>query len=139
MQPDLKTVVAVMAGVAVLALCVAFVLLVYVYRRLQRLDVPEGAGFFATLRLVPLALVVALDLLDLALDVFATPIVWVVLRRFRLHALRDVATFEALIPFTGPIPTLTLAWFAARWLDLGDRPARPAPAPRPALPRPKRP
>ena len=99
---------------------IATLLLVYVYRRLQRLDVPENAGFFATLRLVPLALVVGLDLLDLGLDVFSAPIVWYLLRRLRLGALRNVATFEALIPFTGPIPTLTIAWFAARWFNLSD-------------------
>ena len=120
MKTDLATVVAVLAGVAALALCLATLLLVHVYRRLQRLDVPEDAGFFATLRLVPLALVVGLDLLDLGLDVFSAPIVWYLLRRLRLGALRDVATFEALIPFTGPIPTLTMAWFAARWFNLGD-------------------
>ena len=120
METDLSTVVAVLAGVAVLALCIATLLLVYVYRRLQRLDVPENAGFFTTLRAVPLALVVGLDLLDLGLDVFSAPIVWFLLRRLRLGALRNVATFEALVPFTGPIPTLTIAWFAARWLNLSD-------------------
>src|SRR3712207_9069808 len=37
-------------------------------------------------------------------------------------ALRNVATIEALVPFTQPIPTLTLAWFAARLFNLGSQP-----------------
>ena len=76
--------------------------------------VPPNADFFTTVRAVPLSLVVGLDLLDLALDVFSAPIIWFILNRFGLQALRNVATVEALIPITGPIPTLTLAWLAAR-------------------------
>lgn len=72
------------------------------------------AGFFETLRRVPLGLVVALDLLDLALDVFSAPIIWVVLDRLNLKALRQVATIEALIPISGPIPTMTICWILAR-------------------------
>ncbi len=122
--PDLRIVVGVFAVVAVLSLLGAAVLLAHTYRRLKRLNVPEGAGFFTTIRLVPLGLVVALDLLDLALDVFSTPIIWLILSRLRLQGLRDIASFEALVPFTGPIPTLTIAWFAARWFDLGEPPPR---------------
>jgi hypothetical protein len=69
---------------------------------------------------VPLSLVVGLDLLDLGLDVFSAPIIWVILNRFGLQALRNVATVEALIPISGPIPTLTIAWIAARVLNLGQ-------------------
>jgi len=98
------------------------VLLALVYRSLRRIRVPSDADFFSTLRVVPLGLVMALDLLDLSLDIFATPIVWIVLSRFRLHALRNVAAVEALIPFTQPIPVLTLSWFLARLLGLGDAP-----------------
>lgn len=105
---------------AVGALAAAGLLLWHVYRRLSRLKVPPGADFFTTLRAVPLTLVVALDLLDFALDFLAVPIVWVVLSRLKLERLRDVATIEALIPLTQPIPLLTLAWLAARWLKLGS-------------------
>jgi hypothetical protein len=110
--------------VSVLLICAVLgaLLLALIYRSLRRIKVPPNADFFTTVRAVPLGLVVALDLLDLGLDVLATPIVWIVLSRFRLQALRNVAAVEALIPFTQPIPTLTVAWFAARALNLGDAP-----------------
>jgi hypothetical protein len=73
---------------------------------------------------VPLSLVVILDLLDFGLDVFATPITWVVLSRYRLNALRNVAAVEDLIPGTQIIPTMTLCWLAVRVLGLGH-PADP--------------
>jgi hypothetical protein len=56
----------------------------------------------------------------LALDVFSAPIIWMILNRFGLQALRNVATIEALIPISGPVPTLTLAWLAARIFKLGE-------------------
>jgi hypothetical protein len=112
----------VLGGVLLAALLAAGVLLALLYRRLARLQVPPDAGFFTTLRAVPLGLAVALDLLDLGLDTLSAPLVWVILDRLRLGGLRDVATLEALIPFTGPLPTFTAAWCLARWLDLGDPP-----------------
>lgn len=114
---DLLRVLGVIALIAVLL--GAFVLF-WAFRSLRRIRVPQDADFFTTLRAVPLSLVVGLDLLDLGLDVLSTPIIWVILSRFRLQALRNVASIEALIPFTAPIPTLTLAWFAARALNLGQ-------------------
>ena len=98
--PELGTVVAVIGAVAVLALAGAALLLARTYRGLKRLNVPEGAGFLTTVRMVPLGLVVALDLLDLGLDVLSAPIIWVILSRLRLQGLRDIASFEALVPFT---------------------------------------
>ena len=108
------------AVVAVVALVLALVGLVLMHRRLQRIRVPANAGLATTLRHVPLGLVVILDLLDLGLDIFATPIVWIILSRYRLQALRNTAALEALIPFTQVIPTLTIAWIAVRALNLGD-------------------
>jgi hypothetical protein len=98
--------------------------LLLLHRRLLRLDVPPHAGLATTLRAVPLGLVIVLDLLDLGLDIFATPIVWLVLSRYRLHALRNAATLEAVIPFTNVVPTLTVAWLTVRAFQLGDRPRR---------------
>ena len=97
-------------------------MLAWAFRVLSRirLRVPPNADFFTTVRAVPLSLVVGLDLLDLALDVFSAPIIWYILNRFGLQALRNVATIEALIPISGPIPTLTIAWFAARVFKLGN-------------------
>ena len=102
------------AVVSVIAFAAAVVLLLLLWRRLRRLKVTPGAGFWQTLREVPLGLVVALDLLDLSLDVLSTPIVWWFLGRFDLRSLRDVASVEALIPFTGPVPTMTICWVLAR-------------------------
>lgn len=110
----------VLGVIALIAVILAAFVLFWAFRTLRRIRVPQDADFFTTLRAVPLSLVVGLDLLDLGLDVLSTPIIWVILSRFRLQALRNVASIEALIPFTGPIPTLTLAWFAARALNLGQ-------------------
>ena len=113
---DILKIFAVIAGIA---LVLAVVVLFYALRRLKRIRLPADADFFTAVRAVPLSLVIGLDLLDLALDVFSAPIIWVILNRTGLHALRNTAAVEALIPITGPIPTLTIAWFAARALNLG--------------------
>lgn len=117
---ELKTLLQIFAVIALVALILAGLALALALRRLRKIRLPPDADFFTAVRAVPLSLVVGLDLLDLGLDVFSTPIIWFILNRTGLQALRNVASFEALIPFTGPIPTLTLAWFAARALNLGQ-------------------
>lgn len=102
------------------ALAVAVVGLALIWRSIMRLDVPPTAGFFATMRYIPLALVVLLDLLDFGLDIFAAPVSWLILDRLGLKGLRNKAAIEALIPFTQPVPTFTIGWVAARVLHLGD-------------------
>lgn len=110
-------------GVAMLvALAVAAVGLALMWRSIKRLDVPPTAGFFLTMRYVPLPLVVLLDLLDFGLDIFAAPVSWIILDQLGLKGLRNKAAIEALIPFTQPIPTFTISWFAARTFDLGEDP-----------------
>jgi hypothetical protein len=110
----------VLGAIMLTSLIVGLVVLGLAYRQLKKIRVPKDADFFTTVRAVPLALVVGLDLLDLGLDSFSAPLEWLILNRLGLTALRNVATFEALIPFTGPIPTLTLAWIAARLFKLGE-------------------
>lgn len=112
----------VIGAVLVAALVLALFLLWLGFRRFRAIRVPPGADFFATLRYVPFTLVLALDLLDFALDIFALPVVWVLLSRYNLERLRDVAAIEALIPFTQPIPLLTLSWLAARLFRWGKLP-----------------
>ena len=107
------------AMVLLIAALLGLVGLVLIHRSLRRLRVPPDAGFATTLRMVPLPVVLVLDLLDFGLDVFATPIIWVVLSRYNLQALRNVAAVEALVPFTQLVPSLTVAWFAVRLLGLG--------------------
>lgn len=102
------------------ALLIALVGLALIARRIIDLRVPPDAGFFATMRYVPITLVVLLDLLDFGLDILAAPVSWIVLDRLGLSGLRNKAVIEALIPFTQPIPTFTLGWIAARLLKLGD-------------------
>src|SRR4029077_14142726 len=75
-----------------------------------------------TIRAVPFSLVIGLDLLDLGLDVFSTPITWMLLDRLGLKSLRNIATVKAVVPILDMIPALTLAWLAARYLKLGRPP-----------------
>jgi hypothetical protein len=110
----------VLLAITVTALILAGLVLAMAVRALRRVRVPPDADFFTTVRAVPLSLVVGLDLLDLALDSFSAPIIWLILNRYGLKALRNVGAVEALIPITGPIPTLTIAWFAARIFNLGQ-------------------
>ena len=87
---ELETILKTLGVVILIALILAAVVLAVALRKLKRIRLPPNADFFTTVRAVPLSLVVGLD------------------------------SFEALLPFTGPIPTLTIAWFAARWLNLGQ-------------------
>ncbi|HBL28856.1 MAG TPA: hypothetical protein DD490_18640 [Acidobacteria bacterium] len=112
----------VLAGVILGALALAALVLTLAFRKLRRLRLPADADFFTAIRAVPFSLVAGLDLLDLALDSFSAPVIWFILNRTGLQALRNIAAFEAVLPFTGPIPTLTLAWLAARFLNLGKPP-----------------
>ncbi|HEX4962180.1 MAG TPA: hypothetical protein VF173_15195 [Thermoanaerobaculia bacterium] len=120
MDWDWKAIFEVLGVVALAGVVLSALLLAVAFRRLRRLRLPPDPDFFTTVRAVPLSLVVGLDLLDLALDSFSSPIIWFLLRRLNLESLRRVATVEAILPFTGPIPTLTLAWIAARMFNLGQ-------------------
>jgi hypothetical protein len=122
MDDSLRTFGQVLLSLLLIGVVLGAIMLALVWRSLRRIQVPPDADFFTTVRAVPLGLVVGLDLLDLGLDMLAAPIVWMILSRFKLQALRNVAAVEALVPFTQPVPTLTIAWFAARLLNLGDPP-----------------
>lgn len=119
MNDTLAQILSVLAIVAAVSVAIALVGLLLILRSIRRLNVPRDADFFTTMRMIPLALVVLLDMLDFGLDIFATPLVWLFLDRMGLPNLRNKAVVEALIPFSGPIPTFTLAWLAARTLKLG--------------------
>lgn len=106
----------------VISLVAAVAGLVAMIRSIRNIRVPPNADFFTTMRFVPVTLVILLDLLDFALDVFSAPITWIVLDRMGLPNLRNKATIEAIIPATGPIPTFTIAWLLARLFDLGIPP-----------------
>ncbi len=97
----------------------AAIVLWLIWQRLRSLNVPPDAGFFETMHYLPIALPIALDLLDLGLDVLAAPISWVILDRLGLRGLRNKAAIEALIPFTQPIPVFTIGWLVARLTGVG--------------------
>jgi hypothetical protein len=121
---ELRTVLEIIGVVAFVALLLSVAILAVAVRKLRRIRLPANADFFTAVRAVPLSLVVGIDLLDLALDTFSAPIIWFILNRSGLQALRNVAAIEALIPISGPIPTLTIAWIVARIFKLG-RPIDP--------------
>jgi hypothetical protein len=97
-----------------IAAILGMTLLVATAAKVRRMNIPPDANFFETLRYTPLMVAVGLDLLDLAFDFLAAPISWFILDWMGLKALRGFAAFEALIPFTGIIPTMTIAWAIAR-------------------------
>ncbi|MCA9996024.1 MAG: hypothetical protein KDE56_09780 [Anaerolineales bacterium] len=101
-------------GTMMVALILAIILFLVAIWRMKRVEIPQHAGFMETLRYTPFVVVLFIDLLDLSLDFLAAPFAWVILDRLGLKALRGFSTIEALIPFTGPIPTLTLSWIFAR-------------------------
>ena len=117
---DWKLIFEVLGVIALTALVLSVITLVVAFRRLRQIRLPPNPDFFTTVRAVPLSLVVGLDLLDLALDTFSSHIIWFLLRRANLESLRRVATIEAILPFMGPVPTLTIAWLAARAFNLGQ-------------------
>ncbi len=110
----LRTLALYLGGSMLVAFLLAMLLLVVVLRQVKKINVPPGAGFSETLRLTPFSVVVFIDLLDFALDFLAAPFAWIILDRLGLKALRGVSAVEALIPFTQPIPTMTLCWIFVR-------------------------
>ena len=115
-----------LVGAMGFSLFLAIFLFVLVIRKMRHLDIPANAGFGETMLHVPLVVVLFIDLLDFALDILAAPFSWLILDRLGLRALRNIAAFEALLPFTQVIPTMTIAWLAARLLgphvlDVTDR------------------
>lgn len=111
----LMQILTVLVLLMVISLVIAVAGLMAMVRSIRNIRVPRDADFFTTMRFVPLTLVILLDLLDFALDLFSAPITWIVLDRMGLPNLRNKATIEAIIPATGPIPRLRLpgCWHAS--------------------------
>ena len=114
MSEELKLFINVAAVVMGVSLALSALLLWIAVRQVKRIRVPPNAGFVATLQGTPLLVVLGLDLLDLALDILAAPVAWVILDRLGLQGLRGATLVESLLPGTQLIPTLTLCWVIAR-------------------------
>ncbi len=108
-----------LAVIMLIAATIGLVGLLAMIRSMRDIRVPPHADFFTTLRYVPLSLVLLIDLLDFGLDMLSAPVVWIVLDRMGLHALRNRAAIEGLLPFTGSIPVFTIAWIVTRLFNLG--------------------
>ncbi len=104
-----------LACVAGTALLLALVVGIYVFTRIRRINLPPDADTLTALRMTPLSVVILLDLLDLGLDIFSAPFAWIILTKLGLGPLRGVTSAEGLIPGTGAIPTMTIAWVLARF------------------------
>jgi hypothetical protein len=96
------------------ALVGAIALLILAARQVKDIEIPPDADFFETLQHVPITVPLALDLLDMAFDIFSAPLSWIILELLGLQALQLVTVFEGLIPGTQLIPTMTAAWLLAR-------------------------
>jgi hypothetical protein len=119
MSDSLSNVLAIVLALMGVCIFIGIAGLLALARSIRRLNIPPDTDFFTTMRHIPLALAVLLDVLDFGLDIFSAPIMWLALDRMGLPSLRNKATVEALIPFTNVIPTFTVCWFAARLLNLG--------------------
>lgn len=113
---ELRTLLIVAASLIGLALLISGVLAVWVLTKIRRVRLPAEADLFVALRATPLSVVILLDLLDFALDIFAAPFAWVLLGRLGLGPLRGVTMVEALIPGTQVLPMMTIGWVLVRVL-----------------------
>lgn len=113
-MPDLRQALLIVVLCIGSALIGAVALLIVAARQVADLDVPQDADFFETLQHVPITVPLALDLLDMAFDIFAAPVAWIILELMGLQALQMVTVLEGLIPGTQLIPTLTVAWAISR-------------------------
>jgi hypothetical protein len=111
---DLRLIGILFIAIVVTSLLLAVVLLTIAVRHMRRIKIPPNADFIDTLRLTPFYVVLAVDLLDLGLDVLSVPIVWVLLDRMGLKALRSVSAVQAVIPGTQFLPALTACWIGVR-------------------------
>lgn len=115
---DLRLIGFVFIGVVITSLVLALILLLIAVRHVRHIHIPPDADFVDTLRLTPFYVVVAVDLLDLALDFLSVPLVWVLLDRMGLKALRSVSAVQAVIPGTQFLPTLTVCWIGVRLFNI---------------------
>ena len=130
---DLNTLFVIFLALIGLAMLLALVLIVWIVMRVRRIDLAPNADFMTALRATPLAVVIVLDLLDFALDIFSAPISWLLLGYLGLAPLRPVAVIKDLIPVTNFIPLMTLAWLYARLPESANHRFHKDPVPTPKI------
>ena len=113
-NPDFSFILKTFGVLAAISLALAGIILIWVVQRVKRIHLPPEADFVTALLATPLPVVILLDLLDLSLDFLSAPFAWVILGRLGLMPLRGVTVVESLIPGTQVLPTMTIAWVAAR-------------------------
>ncbi len=116
-QIDLGPLITILLIISAIALVLSIALIVWLLWRIKRINLPPGADVMDALRASPLSVVIVLDLLDLALDIFSAPFTWILLTRLGLAPLRLVAVIKDLIPFSAWLPLMTLSWIGVRVLD----------------------
>lgn len=114
---DTRTLLIAFLAVSGVALAIALVLIAWVLFKIRRIRLAPDADTLDALRAAPLSVVVILDLLDFALDVFSAPISWLLLDRLGLKPLRGAAVIKDLIPFTEFVPAMTIGWVGVRVYD----------------------
>jgi hypothetical protein len=112
---DLDIIFYVLLGLFSSGILFTALLFFWVIWRVKRIQIPQNADFFTTMRATPLSVAILLDLLDFTFDIFSIPFAWILLGYLGLQPLRMVTVVEAAIPGTQIIPTLTIAWFIARF------------------------
>ncbi len=116
-QIDLGPLITIVLTISAVALLLSLLLIGWLLWRIKRINLPPGADILDALRASPLSVVLVLDLLDLALDIFSAPFTWILLTRLGLAPLRWVAVIKDIIPFSAWLPMMTLAWLGIRVLD----------------------
>ncbi len=114
---DTRTLVIAFLVVSATALAIALVLIAWLFIKIRSIRLAPDADALDALRAAPLSVVVALDLLDLALDIFSAPVSWILLSRLGLLPLRGAAVIKDLIPFSGYVPAMTIGWVGVRVYD----------------------
>lgn len=114
---DTRSLIIAFLVVSGVALAIALVLIAWLFFKIRSIRLAPDADALDALRAAPLTVVVVLDLLDLALDIFSAPISWILLSRLGLLPLRGAAVIKDIIPFTGYIPAMTIGWVGVRVYD----------------------
>ncbi len=112
--PLLYSFILLLATISAITIIPTLLLLAWVIWQVKKINLSPDADFMTAMRATPLVIVILLDLLDLTFNFMSAPISWVILTYLGLQPLRGVTIVEDILPGTELIPTMTVAWVAAR-------------------------